>query len=62
MAQRPAKEINAVFYRTESGRQPVREWLLELSDSDRREIGKDIQRIEFEWPIGMPHCRPLDSE
>jgi len=56
------KKIVAVFYRTARGRQPVREWLLALSDDDRREIGKDIQRIEFEWPVGMPHCRSIESE
>ena len=22
-------------------------------------IGKDIQKVEFGWPIGMPYCRPL---
>ena len=58
---RPRKKIIAVFYRGGSGKQPVREWLLALSDEDRRIIGKDIQRIEFEWPVGMPHCRALQS-
>jgi phage-related protein len=38
---------------------PVREWLLELTDADRRTIGKDIQKVEFGWPIGRPHCAPL---
>ena len=38
---------------------PVRDWLLELDQTDRREIGKDIQKVEFGWPIGMPYCRPL---
>ncbi len=59
---RPRKKIIAVFYRSGSGKQPVRDWLLALSDEDRRTIGKGIQRIEFEWPVGMPHCRPLQSE
>ena len=53
------KRITVAFYRTASGAQPVRDWLLEASDQDRRTIGKDIQRLEFEWPVGMPHCRPL---
>jgi phage-related protein len=53
------KTIIAVFYKTTSGRQPVREWLLDLDDNDRRTIGKDIQRLEFEWPVGLPHCRAL---
>ena len=32
---------------------------MELSETDRRFIGKDIQKVEFGWPIGMPYCRPL---
>ena len=54
-----AREASGEAYRTASGAQPVRDWLLEASDQDRRTIGKDIQRLEFEWPVGMPHCRPL---
>jgi phage-related protein len=61
MAQR-RKTIQAVFYQASSGRQPVREWLLELNDADRRAIGKDIQRLEFEWPVGMPVCRSLSDD
>jgi phage-related protein len=54
-----AKKVSAKFYLTVSGRNPVREWLLELSKSDRYAIGKDIQMVEFGWPIGRPHCAPL---
>jgi len=54
-----SKKIAARFYRTATGRKPVREWLLELSREDRRVIGKDIQKVEFGWPIGMPYCRSL---
>lgn len=32
---------------------------MELSEVDRRVVGKDIQKVEFGWPIGMPYCRPL---
>lgn len=32
---------------------------MRLNVSDRRTVGKDIQKIEFGWPIGMPYCRPL---
>ena len=54
-----SKKIAGRFYAAASGRRPVREWLLDLSKNDRRVIGKDIQKIEFGWPIGMPYCRPL---
>jgi len=53
------KKITARFYLTAAGARPVRDWLLELPRDDRRIIGKDIQKIEFGWPIGMPYCRNL---
>jgi phage-related protein len=54
-----SKKITARFYLTPAGGNPVREWLLELSRDDRRIVGKDIQKVEFGWPIGMPYCRSL---
>lgn len=55
------KRVKVVFYRTESGNEPVREWLLALSDKDRKIIGDDLQTLEFGWPIGMPVCRAITS-
>ena len=54
-----AKKLQARFYETASGRKPVREWLFDLAEEDRRAIGYDIQTVEFGWPVGMPTCRPL---
>ena len=56
-----AKKLQARFYALSSGRKPVREWILELGKDDRVIVGKDIQKVEFGWPIGMPSCRPLGS-
>lgn len=53
------KRIDAVFYRSSTGREPVREWLRSLETADRRTIGFDIATAEFGWPIGMPICRSL---
>ena len=53
------KKLQAFFYQSASGAEPVRDWLLALSDSDRRIVGKDIAKVEFGWPIGMPYCRPM---
>ena len=39
----------------------MREWLFALSRDDRRIIGKDIQKVEFGWPIGMPYSRKLEK-
>lgn len=53
------KKLQARFFETATGRKPVKEWLLDLARDDRRLVGKDIQKVEFGWPIGMPYCRPL---
>lgn len=53
------KTLPAAFYRSQSGSEPVREWLKGLSDADRRRLGYDIGLVEFGWPIGMPLCRAL---
>jgi phage-related protein len=51
--------LNARFYRTASGNEPVREWLKSLSAGDRRIVGYDIGLVEDGWPVGMPVCRSL---
>lgn len=48
------KRLPARFYRSNRGREPVREWLKSLDVEDRRVIGEDIKDVEFSWPIGMP--------
>lgn len=53
------KRIPAIFFRTEAGGEPVRDWLKSLSRNDRKLIGADILTVEFGWPAGMPACRPM---
>ena len=55
------KRIPAIFYRTEAGGEPVREWLKGLSPENRKRIGEDIKTVEFGWPVGMPVCKPLGN-
>lgn len=54
------KKLFAYFYKLDSGKEPVREWLLSQDRDDRRIIGKDIQKVEFGWPLGMPCSRKLE--
>jgi phage-related protein len=56
------KRLPARFYRSDSGREPVREWLKGLESEDRKLIGEDIKDVEFSWPIGMPLVRSLGRE
>ncbi len=53
------KRLPARFYRSESGREPVRDWLKRLPVEDRKVLGEDIKDVEFSWPIGMPLVRSL---
>jgi phage-related protein len=57
-----SKRLPARFYRSDSGREPVREWLKSLDAEDRRVIGEDIEDVEFSWPIGMPLVRSLGQD
>jgi phage-related protein len=53
--------LTIVFYRTHLGREPVRQWLKDLSPADRKRVSTDIRTVEFGWPVGMPVCRPLGN-
>lgn len=56
------KRLPARFYRSDSGREPVREWLKGMEVEDRKVLGEDIKDVEFSWPIGMPLVRSLGQE
>ena len=55
---RPKKKTLLIF-KALNGTEPVWNWLLKLSIEERKIVGKDIQKVEFGWPIGMPYRRPL---
>jgi len=40
----------------------VRDWLRELSATDRKTIGEDIKTVQFGWPLGMPLVRKMDKD
>lgn len=56
------KRLPARFYRSDRGREPVREWLKGLEPQERKVIGEDIKDVEFSWPMGMPLVRSLGRE
>jgi len=53
------KRVPAIFFRTEAGGEPLRDWLKSLPSEDRKRIGEDIGTVEVGWPVGMPVCRPM---
>jgi len=55
------RPIPVVIYRLDSGREPVRDWLQQLTRDARKSIGEDIKTLQFGWPVGMPLARKLDE-
>ena len=53
------QKVPVVFYKTAAGVVVVREWLHSLPEADRSIIGRDLMRVQYRWPVGMPLCRPL---
>ena len=53
--------LRVIFYRSESGAEPVREWLRELRREDRKAVGEDIKTAQFGWPLGMPLIRKIEK-
>ena len=50
----PERTLDAVFFKTTQGNEPVREWLLSLEKADRKIIGDDVLKVQYCWPIGRP--------
>ena len=43
-ADRP---LRVVFFRTGTGTEPVRDWLLDLKQEERKTIGADILAVQY---------------
>lgn len=55
----PAYFFPVRFFRTETGNEPVREWIRSLPGAEKRLIGVDIKTVQFGCPLGMPLVRNL---
>jgi phage-related protein len=55
------RTIPVVFFRLDSGKEPVRAWLKDLDQDARRVIGADIKTLQIRWPVGMPLARKLSD-
>ncbi len=60
MTNSPSFQVK--FYKTDAGNEPVREWLLALSQEEKKTIGEDIKTVQFGWPIGMPVSRKVSKD
>ncbi len=48
------------FFKTETGKEPVREWLLSLNKEETKAIGEDIKTVQLGWPLGMPLVEKIE--
>jgi len=48
------RKLEVLFFRTDPGNEPVREWLLSLARVERKIIGDDVLKVQYCWPIGKP--------
>ena len=47
------------FWSSSLGNQPTRDWFRALPAADRAVLGRDLRRVQFGWPIGMPLVKSL---
>ncbi len=57
---RAAPEYRVFFYKTVTGKEPVRVWLQSLAKTERLQLGQLIHLLQLNGPkLPMPHSRPL---
>ena len=54
--------LQVVFYRTETGSEPVRKWLKVLSKDEKKIIGTEIKTVQIGWSLGTPLLKKLDKD
>jgi len=54
--------LTVAFYRADSGNEPVRQWLRDMTAEDRKSIGTDIKTVQYGWPLGMPLVRKMEPD
>jgi phage-related protein len=52
--------LKVIFFKSQNGKEPVREWLKSLPAQDMKILGEDIKTVQFGWPLGMPLVRKIE--
>ncbi len=61
MAESPKKRIHAEFFRSDAGREPVREDLKALGRPAKTVVGEDVRFVELNWRVDRPYVDRLRS-
>jgi len=62
MKNRQKKSFKVVFFETASGKQPVREFILDQTKEDQKEIGSDVRIVQDNFPVKPPLVKKIKSE
>jgi phage-related protein len=54
------RPLDIVFFRTEMGNEPAREWLKGLPKEERQLLGEDIKTAQIGWPLGDPIVKKIE--
>ncbi|WP_180730920.1 type II toxin-antitoxin system RelE/ParE family toxin [Paraburkholderia sp. PGU19] len=54
--------LSVCFFQTDTGDEPVRQWLRDLEAQDRKMIGEDVKTVQFGCPLGMPLVRKMGRD
>ena len=54
--------LKVAFFQTSNGKEPVRDWLLSLTDAQKKAIGVEIKVVQYGWPLGMPVVRKMTND
>jgi phage-related protein len=49
--------LSVRLYRTSAGVEVVRDWLRDLAPEVRKQIGSDLLRVQWQWPVSLPLVR-----
>jgi len=50
------------FCQKASRTEPVRDWLKQLPEHERKAIGEEIKAVQFGWPLGLPLVDHIEGD
>ncbi len=54
--------LRVAFFQTLNSKEPVRDWLISLSEIQKKAIGTEIKVVQYGWPLGMPVVRKMATD
>lgn len=62
-ALKNSQKLSVTFFRQKaSGSEPVRDWLRQLPENERKAIGENIKAVQYGWPMGLPLVDHIEGD